>query len=712
VRDKYNPLIWDKTQIYVSGSLSIYLYLLFRLQFGFDLTDESWIAASNEVGFNRGMPYGFSLIWHPVMSLLNGNLLAARFLFLTLSFLSIYCLSIFIVKYQIHRNLQASNINWNRERLTQSKAEYFFYGSLGVLLTYCYFPPAIGYNQSTFLFSCLLISIILKIFSSKHLRILHLISLSILTSFLIVLIFLSKFSAGIISLFLTMLALFIYRQTLVLILIFGFTLSLFISFFYLNTDFANYISEIYQVVIDPIRAEHFAHSTSSLLGKYFFDFIYFVISAISIKCFNSAFNRKETIKENLVEKKFWVNIVASVSLLVFSFYLMESRNIGFPVKYLYMLFFVMVLFGIIFALLFPGKNRKIKKDGSERFDTLVVIFVCIVIGQVFGTNNGLWGNLVYYAPTILILIIYLMNSKETLTISKVSKRFTRFLIVSITLWMTFYIGILSPYRIAPISEQTQNISSGNLAGIKVDKKTLNELREIEKAIEFSKLAGVNKLFAIDAPALAIFDSKIAAQPLWLTRPWAITPDLIIEECLNSPQSDLINYSLYSLEGFPDWPQLNDALNVCGLIPVPVSPTITLLRQKKPNYFDNLVCNKDLVLDNRILGQGWWPSSGAPYWSTEGFIEVYLPKNSQNGTFQLSYEKFSPLVKVDVRGKSRHIQSLVIEGEKIKILVAGSNEPHKISLYIENAVRPKNVSSSEDVRPLGIALKQLTYVCQR
>jgi hypothetical protein len=695
------------------GVLAI-VYLLVRIQFGLDLTDEAWINSSIVLGFNEGMPFGFSILWHGLTSIFHFNVLELRFFRL--------CISVFLILVLAY-SLTSSDKKFTRVKFEEpSTKESFrakitsfdfiviaFFGILGIVLSYSYFPPYLGYNESVVLFTQLnlaLLSYLIYLSNSrKKLTILAISLMSIST----VATFIAKFSTGTLTFILIYLYLLSFVSKKFSTIYIAIVSIVFSGMYFAMAVYRDYINQVLLMVSDTVRAEHFGHSTSEILLDSIASLKSFVPIALICLLVYYVLTSRKSVRNSL-------SLSTGVILLgVFAIYLSTKVDLnaqeGFPRNYEFLRLFMITVFvsGIILVLAeFKLKSQSQIRDNSRRF--FYPLCLVLVLGQPAGSNNEPWGILLCSAGTIFALISSLALKLKAQSVSLPNLGAIGATLVAGVMFMSVYSGINMPYRQPPVTKADSKFLSGPFEGIWVDPETLSKIENLNVQVQIAEEMGVTDLFALDTPILGVLKPTIIAQPIWLSQFWGITPDILAENCLSGFDSKR-KFAIYLPNGEPDWPQLEDSLVLCGLSRNRASTdSIKLLEKPVFNGLPTMACSARLDISREHLGQGWWPSDATQFWSNKGFVHIVIPPMSSPGAVSIPYLKLNE--DVDLRlVKNQPFQSIDYSSNTIKVVVQVVNEVTDVWLKISNARRPIDVlENNKDVRELGISIKEMQATC--
>jgi hypothetical protein len=698
----------------IAMSFTATAFMFIRIRYGIDLTDEAWIYSSNYIGFNDGMPFGFSILWHNFVTVFNLSVLQIRIFRLIASTALILILSRMLTKFDAKEVLESTrdkNVGYRVRSILKDKKflRVATFGLLGNLLSYSYLPPFLGYNESVVLFTQVnIIAIVFLVKSPNTSKRIQYIFVALL-AFSSVATFISKFSSGIITIILVFIFLFLYLDRM-LSWLYLITVHILAGTIFLSTEvFKTYLYQIFLVLTDSVRAEHFGHKSSEIILKSISSLKYFLPLSLLIYLLIVLLTKNIFIKVKFLYSTLVIAIFFILAVVISRLNL--DSQVGFPSNYNYLRLFMMLLVGFAFYLLgvaLKSSPRNVRPKNSNKY--LYLLSFALVFTQPLGSINEPWGILSASSGTILILITSLVN-EPTMNKRKIPDLFPlASTVVAGIVFMTVYSGMLMPYRQTPVFQDKFQISTGPLKGIWTDEKTLKFLQKLDQDTKVIKTLGVTDLIALDTPVIGILEPSLVTQPIWLAQWWGITPDVLVENCLSSMNFDR-RFALYLPNGEPKWPQLEDALILCGLERDKAENSqVKLLRpiggvDDSPKY-----CAPSLKITRSLLGQGWWPADEGPFWSNNGYINLQLSNISNVKRIVVPFSTLNPEVRVELVGKSSNQKLDTVSNT---IIVDASQDPKgsEVWLKVSNGRRPIDIQGGNlDVRELGILVADLRVDC--
>ncbi len=700
--------------VFILISFAVTVFLCIRIRYGIDLTDEAWIYASSYIGFNDGMPFGFSVIWHELVTLLNLSVLEIRFLRLIASTGLILILSLLLTKYDL-KEVSESTLNKNlfqRIKLAISNKNFIqvaTFGLLGNLLSYSYLPPFLGYNESVVLFTQVnIIAIVYLVKSpgtSKRVQYLlvFLLAMSSLATFL------SKFSSGVISISLIFMFM-LFGLNRMLCWIYLLLLQLLFAVLYLlNGTFRSYLYQIFLVLTDSVRAEHFGHKSSEILFKSVLSLKYFLPLFLLVHVLAFCLRKYKFAKGAQLYSTFFLSIFFILAIVISRLNL--DSQVGFPSNYNYLRLLMMLLVAIAIYLI-GATLRSSYRSASPKNSNKYLYLLCfsLVLTQPLGSINEPWGILSASSGTILILIAYLASGS---TVNKLKMPnlfpFASALVAGVV-FMTVYSGLLMPYRQASVFQDKFQISIGPLKGIWTDEKTYESLQKLSQDTNSIKDLGVTDLIALDTPMFGVLEPNLITQPIWLAQWWGITPDVLVENCLSNSNLNR-KFALYLPNGEPDWPQLEDALVLCGLERNKSNTSSIKILEPIVDVDQTIeYCTPSISISRSNLGQGWWPAPQGPFWSNNGYVNLKIPNIQNAKQIVLPFSKLNSDVKVELLNGNSN-QKLDVGGNSVVVDINQAFKHTDVWLKISNSARPINTQSDNlDVRELGILVSDVKVTC--
>jgi hypothetical protein len=515
---------------------------------------------------------------------------------------------------------------------------------------------------------------------------------------LIILIFISKFSSGILALLISIGVISVilnYKEAIFQLIL---TTILFILLLFIDS-FRMYCKEIISVLTDPVRAEHFGHSFREIFGRTSetipLILIYGLILLIAITCItNHNFSK--------LAKK----ITIFVTMIFLTLFTIQRANTGqgFPQNFFWIQAIMISIYLSLVSLLYVSLRKKIHTD-NNKFVTLSIAGIILTISQSIGSVNEPWAILSASAPTLTVLLYYSWKVFTTrFSTEHLSRILCTFLIV-IAFLMSYFSGWKQPYRQSDLSTANIKLESGKLKNIYVNPETFNKIQMIRNVSNLAKTNGIEKMLALDSPILPLVQENYELQPIWLSQFWGITPDIVAEQCLAESTLNQKKTAMFIPNGIPDWPQLNDSITLCGLTVDGIVNNSLVVYKSKETVASNLVegvCNAGNILSQENLGQGWWPSTTNQFWTTEGYVTFTLPPIRKNSTFVIDYEKISEKTKIDGVKFLLNSGKVKVFQNKILIFPNQADTMSTLEVKVINGARPINLTkTNEDVRLLGL-----------
>lgn len=421
---------------------------------GFEFSDESYYS----IGFLFGIETDntviyFHKIYHFLLGSFNLNLSQNRIIGILLSLTSSVFLANEAIKYFSIKN----------------KLLLFLTTSIFGLMHYTIYPMAISYNSLSSVFVTLLIGLSLNYLSTKKNYIFFIIGS---LSFLLII---NKFTNIVFLVFLLSLLLILNKNELklkklflnTLLYLLGIIVTLFLLFPSIQDIRYSYINFVYGLSLST------GHGISDMILKNYNDlksvlvftvYLLPLVTTLIIIRLN-VFNKKLIIKYQTI---FISLIITSTFIYLF---ISKSYLTGF-----YTIFALQLLFllSALIIIIFYKKNKETTKELSY-----ASLFILIPFVSALGTNNSLFLQYTFYGSSFgLGLFLALNNIPKNLI-----KQSLFLLILFITTLQISFNKVRNPYRLKPLTDQTEKIQGIKyLSHLKVDpatKEVIEELKELK-----------------------------------------------------------------------------------------------------------------------------------------------------------------------------------------------------------------------------------------
>lgn len=210
---------------------------------------------------------------------------------------------------------------------------------------------------------------------------------------------------------------------------------------------------------------------------------------------------------------FWATTVFKIAgIIIFLTFIYQNEywKGGTPFKY-------KMLIPYVFVAVFAVLNQSLE---SKKINTALIFgLLSIPIAGAIGTNNGLSAQVLFYSVFVFLLIYYALKTSSITWFKNVSLSLIMLLATSQIVSGT----ILNPYRLSPLTQNTQNLDGiPIIKNLKVDSETfelsenLKSLRSFkaEYIFAYSGMLGLNSLTEKKPYSLEWFnegdDDKICA----------------------------------------------------------------------------------------------------------------------------------------------------------------------------------------------------------